>query len=143
MPGTFEEFQGLKYTGGDAWDSLRAYVRGVKSNHLSVLTGLEHYRAMMKNVRGNLVGLTTSDGIEIKGASYHYIDRTIGNEGAEMSRKGVAWEDAREALMNPIFTEQGAGTEYGQSVRYYGRNCMVTVDPNTGVLIQTNPIKRR
>ena len=93
----------------------------------------------------------TSGGITITGQSKHFIQRVIGT-GVDplklkedlrvISRSGVAIEDIKDALFAPENIGERIEKSNGMySVRYVGKNCWVSINPDTGVLIQTNPKK--
>lgn len=92
-----------------------------------------------------IVGQRTQDGTEIKGFVSHFVDRIIGQQAANDipmpgMRRGVAIEDALEALRNPVSVGQIQMSSNGlKSVTYKGRNCIIRVNPDTGMLIQCNP----
>ena len=92
-----------------------------------------------------IVGQRTQDGTEIKGFVSHFVDRIIGQQAANDipmpgMRRGVAIEDALEALRNPVSVGQIQMSSNGlKSVTYEGRNCIARVNPDTGMLIQCNP----
>ena len=137
VPDTFAKFQEMKYNGGEDWETFKAYSNAVIAGDISALTGLDHYKTVVEDVKTNLVGLTTSEGIKIKGFVYHYIDRTIGSY--EQSREGVSVLDARYALIKPVNVKNTVRASGKSSALYIGGNCAVTVNPDTGYLIQTNP----
>ena len=61
-----------------------------------------------------------------------------------MRRSGVELEDVEEALFAPISVSNVITRSDGlRSVVFWGSNCAVTVNPDTGQLIQTNPIGRK
>lgn len=73
------------------------------------------------------------------GKSNHYIARTIGS--ISQHRKGVGVSDALDALTNPQKVDEVKIDVKGKSQRFKGKKCYVTIDPDTGILIQTNPHK--
>ena len=107
--------------------------------------GYEQYQAVGEQIDEWLVGQRTQDGTEIKGFVSHFVDRIIGQQAANDipmpgMRRGVAIEDALEALRNPVSVGQIQISSNGlKSVTYEGRNCIARVNPDTGMLIQCNP----
>ena len=107
--------------------------------------GYEQYQAIGEQIDEQLVGQRTQDGTEIKGFVPHFVDRIIGQQAANDipmpgMRRGVAIEDALEALRNPVSVGQIQISSNGlKFVTYEGRNCIVRVNPDTGMLIQCNP----
>ena len=77
-----------------------------------------------------------SQGTKITEKSKHFINRVIGS--IEERRSGVTVDDVVETLKS---TDVRPGK--GESVRYFGENAIVTVNPTTGKLIQVNPRHRK
>ena len=114
----------------------RGYDRAVERGELSALTGFDHYMKVAENVERTLVGLKTSDGVEIKGYVTHFLDRTIGSY--EQQREGVNIKDSLNALTNPKDIKNtkraaGVGRQYITDV------CKVVLNPETCMLIQVSP----
>ena len=61
----------------------------------------------------------------------------------EQRRSGVEVKDVLDALKNPIDIEAPKHGPNGSSTKFKGEKCFVAVDPDTGVLIQTNPHSTR
>jgi len=58
-------------------------------------------------------------------------------------RSGVNIDDISDALFNPETVDVPKRRPSGEmSVRFIGKQCVVTINPNTGNLIQTNPRKK-
>ena len=115
------------------------YERAIAKGDLSSLTGQELYRAVAKDVETRIVGTQTWDGITITGYKTHFIDRVIGSY--EQRREGVAVEDALEALHDGKTSDKI--NKKGERSRVYStEKCRVSVNPDTGYLIQTTPQTR-
>ena len=85
------------------------------------------------------MGLTTSNGIKITGQSKHFIERVFGTNldpKTNRSRSGVEINDIKDALLNGSVRIRKSDPN---SIKFITDKCMVSVNPNTGVLIQTNP----
>ena len=136
----FEAFQEMKYSGTGEYDQFKAYVRGVKSGELSPLADFDLYKATSSEVDKKIVGLATSQGTKITGKSDHFTNRIIGS--IDQRRSGVSVDDVIDALKNPVTVTSRTG-ENLTSVRYVGKAATVTINPDTGNLIQTNPTHRR
>ena len=87
-----------------------------------------------------LFPLHTSQGTKISGKSDHFTNRIIGS--VDQRRSGVSVDDVIDALKNPVTVTSRTG-ENLTSVRYVGKAATVTINPDTGNLIQTNPTHRR
>lgn len=136
-PKTFKEFQTLKYS--DSWDMFKAYTRSIRSGELTPLTDFALYQSKSTEIDRVLVGQTTENGLKITGKSQHYIARTIGS--VSQRRNGVEPQDALDTLLHPIKVDTIKTNTNGRSQRFKGKNCYVTVNPDTGILIQANPHK--
>ncbi len=134
-PRSFQDFQNIKY-GGD-YDTFKAYSRSMKSGELTPLADFELYKNTSKQIDGSLVGIKTSEGVVITGKSDHFISRVIGS--VEQRRSGVEIEAIKDALQSPSKISKKESKK-GTSVLYTGKHIAVSVNPDTGILIQTNPV---
>lgn len=139
------------------------YERNVRDGWISPLSGFDNYKNLYGRVENEVVGLQTSNGIVIKSQSEHFLQRVIGTainpakvynglrtmtgtnpQGyRSLARSGVEIEDIVEALVfgyiyEPVISKKGL-----LSQKYRGKKCDVTVNPNTGNLIQCNPREKR
>ena len=139
-PKNLEEFQKMKYTEKERWEKFQAYAHSVKIGELTPLANFKLYEKTSKEVDDKLVGVKTLNGIEIKGKSNHFIARVIGS--AEQRRNGVEAEKVLKALTDKdtkIFTVSTRGSGKSQKFRNEKIGIEVTVNPETGIIIQTNP----
>lgn len=136
-PASLESFQALKRS--DDWQAFQSYAKSIKIGELTPLADFELYQSKSAEIDKVLVGQVAQNGLEITGKSKHYIARTIGS--VSQRRSGVETQDALDALLHPIKVDPIKTNANGRSQRFKGKNCYVTVDPNTGILIQTNPHK--
>lgn len=134
-PKSFAEYQKLRYS--TDWTAFKAYARAIESGELTALADFELFQSTSTEIDRVLVGITTSNGLQITGKSYHYIARTIGS--VEQRRNGVQISDVLLALTKPIKIDPVVVNANGRSQRFKGRNCYVTINPDTCVLIQVNP----
>lgn len=136
-PSSLENFQALKRS--DDWQAFQSYAKSIKIGELTPLADFKLYQSKSVEIDKVLVGQVTQNGLEITGKSKHYISRTIGS--VSQRRSGVETQDALDALLHPIKVDPIKTNTNGRSQRFKGKNCYVTVDPDTGILIQTNPHK--
>lgn len=134
-PKNFAEFQGIKYS--NDWKSFKAYARSVSSGELTALADFPLYKETGNKIDEKLVGKTTSNGIIITGKAEHFISRVIGS--IAQRRSGVEIDDVLQALQMPEEIRPIKVCENGRSQKFKGKKCYVTVNPDTGILIQTNP----
>ena len=146
IPLSLSEFQNLKYNDKENWLLLQKYKRSRSSGKLSAFSTFEDYKKYRKIIQDEIVGRTTKDGVVIKSQSDHFIERVLGTtekEGPQKNKKreGVEIEDVISALTDP---EKIIEKENGKRIsrKYIGENVEVTLNPDTGNLIQTNPKKR-
>lgn len=136
-PATFGKFQALKY--GDEWEAFKAYARAVKSGELTALADFKLYQSMSAEIDRVLVGLVMQNGLTVTGKSKHYIARTIGS--ISQRRNGVDVPEALDTLLHPVRIDPIKKDENGRSQRFVGQGAAVTINPDTGKLIQVNPLK--
>lgn len=61
----------------------------------------------------------------------------------ENPRQGVHIKDAKETLLKGAVGKTMTNTRGQKSVVYIGDKCNVTINPDTGMLIQTNPSRKK
>lgn len=137
---TLEEFTKIKYNGSE-WEAFKAYASAIKSGELSPLADFDLYKNISKQIDSELVGKITSNNITIKGKSNHFVARTIGS--VEQRRSGVTISETIDALLKPDSVDAIRELKNGRSQRFISDKVLVTVNPDTGKLIQVNPRKRR
>ena len=136
-PKSVAAFQKLKYS--DDWNEFKAYARSIESGELSALADFELYQNTSKQIDEVLVGKVTSNGLTITGKSNHTIARVIGS--MEQRRNGVRIDDVLDALtsgkseISPIREMKN-----GRSQKFRNAGVEVSVNPDTGNIIQVNPI---
>ena len=136
MPKTFDDFRNLKYNNTDEWSLLKDYKQSRSSNMISAFTSFGDYKSYKEKIETDIIGLTTVDGVEIKSQSKHFIERVFGtgeDPKTHKARNGVEIEDIKTALLN------GTTKHRKDCLRYFGDNCVVSVNKDNGNLIQTNP----
>jgi len=120
----------------------KSYKNSLEKGELSPLADFDLYKRISKQIDENLVGITTANGIKITGKAIHSIARVIGS--VEQRRNGVSIDDVLVALTSknseiyPIKTHNGV-----KSQKFKNNNVEVTINPDTGVIIQTNPAHSR
>lgn len=140
--GTLENFKQIKYNNKGVWADTkysyrlkRHYNKSIEKGDLSPLVDFDLYRDYDKIAHANLNGTKTVNDIEVKGHSFHFIDRVFGS--VEKKRNGVDIPDIKETLINP---ERNVIKD--KSIKIYGKNSIVSINQRTGQLIQVNPYKR-
>ncbi|MDF2486734.1 MAG: phage head morphosis protein family [Herbinix sp.] len=80
----------------------------------------------------DIIGAMSSNGTEITNISKHAVDRAI--------ERNVSAANTKEALLNPLKTGRIKISDNGlPSQKYIGEKATVSINPDTGVIIQVNP----
>lgn len=138
-PKSFTDFRELKYNDSNEWNLVKDYVKSRSNNMISIFTPYSQYKEYKNIIDTDIIGLTTSNGIKIKGQSKHFIERVFGTSkdpNTGRARDGVAINDIKDAILNGVVRTRKTDPN---SIKLVTDRCMVSINPNTGVLIQTNP----
>ena len=121
--------------------NYRNYEKSINVGELTPLADFELYKKISNEIDEKIVGITAS-GIKIKNKSNHFIARVIGS--VEQKRNGVEIEKIIDTLREPdeITNVEVRASGSTQRFKKYGM-AAVSVNPETGNLIQVNPIKER
>ncbi|MFQ7034546.1 MAG: hypothetical protein ACLRTQ_02035 [Candidatus Borkfalkia sp.] len=145
LPKTLAGYQELKYNDNENYRLLQGYILAQEKRDIYTLVSFEVYQKVSREIDELFVGKIFS-GIKIKGKVTHFIDRVIGqyqesNYPKKGWRQGVTYDDILQTLQSPIDKSEKITTEGKKSLSFYGERCKVTLNPETGILIQTNPLK--
>ena len=147
MPKHFADFQEMKYNNPEKWKLLRTYARSVDKGMISPLSGFKNYQKIYDEINEKVVGIKTSEGTAVTGQSKHFMERVIGtmrDPKTGRPRSGVTVEGIQKALENPMIARAIRTDSQGErSQKYIGEKATVSVDPDTGMLIQCNPTNER
>lgn len=145
------EYYEVKYNDIPRYELLQNYAADVKSGWISPLAGFGGYEALHNQIQSEIVGKRAINGILISGQSRHFIQRVVGtmidpqkfkNNLQIVRRSGVEITDIKDALFSESSVVNVTLRNNGKtSVKFIGENCMVTLNPETGILIQVNPKK--
>lgn len=151
-PETLAKFNQMRYNNSKEFQLMNNYIGSVKSGALSPLAGYDLYKEYHEKIEKELIGQKTSNGIEIKSQSVHLLERVFGtmsdsthldSDGNPVKRSGVSFEDMKDALLNgnyePIKETKDEKGDIKHSQLFYNDNCAVSVNPDTGNIIQCNP----
>ena len=133
-PQTFENFRNIKYS--EAWDDFQYYSNAIDAGDLSPLASFDLYQHKSNEIDQLLVGKVAANGIRITGKSKHCIVRLIGS--VSQRRSGVNTFDMLDTICNPLRIDPVTYNSNGKSQRFIGRNAVVTINPDTGSIIQVN-----
>lgn len=142
-PRSLANLQEMKYRNPAEWKQYKTYLRSIRSGELTPLTDFDLYKSISDEIDQKLIGITTSNGIKTTGKSDHFIARVIGS--VEQKRDGVKIDSVLKALTDKdatVFeTRKSPKGKTSQKFRFF--NVEVTINPDTGVLIQTNPHSKK
>lgn len=136
-----------KYNNTPATKLKEIYTQSVKDGWISALSGFDNYYKLYNEIQDSIVGKKAVNGLEIKSQSKHFMDRVIGTsidpkiyneDHKKVHRDGVSLKDIKDALFNGK-TRTVRETPKGKSQSFTGSNCRVSINPDTGTLIQCNP----
>lgn len=141
---TIAKYYEAKYNNTYEYRLLTGYNKAVEKGDIFSEVGFARYKSTADEVKQKIVGITTSDGVQIKGFATHFIDRIIGQTDTPQSglRQGVPADNALEALIHPsqIISETVKGDERRL---YIGDKANVVISVTDEKLIQTNPKHRK
>ena len=138
---TMKKLQNIK-DNGDMW-LLEGFRKAVDRGSVHVLVGIDTYISTAREIEKELIGLVTKDGVEIKHYTTHFVDRTIGQvaESHPKKRLGVPVLNSKYALLNS--EDYKANTVNGALRKTYRSDkSLVTVETESGTLIQVNPKRK-
>ena len=147
----FDKRYSLKYNNTPTKELRTMWARGVDEGWISSLVSFDTYSNAYTTLEKELVGERTKDGIVIREISEHFMQRLCGtSEDPEiykktlrkMKRSGVEAEDVIDALLKGesrpiVYDDLGRASKM-----YIGSNCKVTINPETGTLVQCNLRKK-
>lgn len=143
------KYYDVKYNDFARYKLLRRYANGVQIGWISPLAGFDNYERFYNRIQTELVGAKTSNGILITGQTEHFMQRVLGtmvdpdklkHEQKIIRRSGVDIDDLIHAVLHgtaqTVTTDKKTGK---RSQVFRSAQCAVSVNPDTGVLIQCNP----
>lgn len=145
-PKTLQDFQDLKYNDIKEWSTMKDYFKARTKGYISAFSSYGDYKAVKKELSNKIIGIKTADGLEIKSYSKHMVDRILGTSNDPKTgrpRSGTTVDGVLDALINPVTITETKARKLDKvaetSKKYIGRTTTVSVNPDTGNLIQCNP----
>lgn len=145
FPKSVEDFQKIKYNNHKEWDMMKGYYNVVNNGEISPLFGYNNFKKYHNDLEDRLIGLNTSDGIKIKGVSKHFTARAIGthdwanpNNSKEIMKR-LNHKHVPTDYIDECIKSGKKIIVRSESVVYRIDGCDVSVNNNTGNLIQCNP----
>ena len=133
----------------------KKYEEAKKEGYISALVTFKTYNQTAYKITKNIVNTSTKDGIMITGFTPHMIDRIIGNYKASNekinddsfavkfgivgTRKGVKFKYVVDCLKNGKSSGVKIDKKGKKSITYRTDKCQVSINPDTGELLQTTP----
>lgn len=149
---TLAKYYDIKYNDSPTYKLLKTYARDVETGWISPNADFGNYLKLYNRIQNEIVGTKTQNGIEITGQRKHFMQRVLGTmvdpkkykeDHRIIRRSGVSVDNIKNALFNPEKVDSVVVRADGKrSVRFIGEYCTVSVNVDTGELIQTNPRKR-
>lgn len=137
-PKSLAIFEKMQYNNPNEYELMKSYEKSVDNGMLSPLVGYEKYKEYHQRVETELIGLTTSNGVTVRSQSKHFLERVFGTisdpSHENHPRTGVELEMIVDALKNGSVRQHKNG-----SYVYKVSDCEVSLNPNTGNLIQVTP----
>ncbi len=144
-PKTIALFNQMRYNNSPEYQLMNKYMTSVKKGMLSPTTGYETYKKYHQRIQDEIVGMKTINGILITGKSDYFLERVFGtgkDPKTGLSRNGVEFDDIKDALFNgqvkPVRESKDKNGKIIKSQLFYNDNCAVSVNPETGLIIQCN-----
>ena len=147
---TLADYYEMKYNRPDEYNLLKQYAKDVKAGWISPLSGFENYKNLHGRIQSEIVGKTAANGTLITGQVPHFMQRVIGTMADPgktdsslhpIRRSGVDIQDIIDTVFTPDEIKPVVVSKSGKrSVKFAGKRCEVTINPDTGMLIQTNPV---
>lgn len=149
-PKNLAGYYDLKYNKDTKESRLyRGYVDAVNKGRISPLVGYDQFKKVDSDISKKLDGATTVTGVKIKGHTAHFVDRIIGTHAGvnmpaskdltkRLDHLSVSVDEALQALTEGEPGEIITGKNGQRSQRFTGDKCIVTFNPDTRELIQTN-----
>ena len=139
---TLAKYYEGKYHNSIKYQRLMGYSKAVEKADISPLVGFDTYQEYCESVQKNIIGQTTSTGVQLESFALHFIDRLIGqtSDPHPGKRLGVSIEDALDALINPVNVSDVRPLADGDKRQTFtGKKVDVTISITDKLLIQTNP----
>ena len=140
VPESLVKFQEMKYNDEEQFRLLNHYKFARDKGKISALASFELFKSMKTKVENLTIGQTAANGTVIKSVSLHFVDRLIGTIYEDNKHEGMSIKDMQHILFNGVPSTKLKYDKYGkpsQNIEIDGLG-IVTVNPNTGELIQCN-----
>lgn len=140
---TLAKYYDIKYNDTERYQLLRRYTQSVEAKKLSPLSGFGLYEEYYGRVQREIVGQKTRTGLEVTGQTHHFLERVFGTMRDPKNgekRDGVTLEDIKQAVTKGTPGKYQIDKDGKPSIVFIGERCKVSINPDTGELIQTNKL---
>ena len=139
---TLAEYYDVKYNDSARYELLESYIYSVANGRMSPMAHFDLYEEYHRRIQEEIVGKNVN-GIQIMGQTKHFLERVFGtmyDPKTGLPRSGVSIEGIRDCIENPVNILPVKEDETGRlSFTVEGNTAKVSINIDTGLLIQTNP----
>lgn len=142
---TVAKYYDAKYNNAEEYQLLSKYSYSVQHGNISPLAGFDNYISGYHRIEAELVGQKSINGLEVTGQSMHFMERVLGtikDPKTERPRDGVEVSDVISCVLNGTTRGIKYDTAGRPSLLFFSDKCAVSINPDTGELIQCNPFFR-
>ena len=139
---TLAKYYEAKYNNSPAYRMLHRYAQSVESGMLSPLSGIDLYCSLYERIQNEIVGKQAANGILIQSQSHRFMERVLGtikDPHTDKPRSGVEISDLIDCVFHGI-ARPTKMTNGSLSQLLCTDKCAVSINPETGILIQCNPL---
>lgn len=139
---TLAKYYNVKYNDSPRFELLRRYADSVDSGRMSPMARFDLYEEYYKRIQEEIVGKTVN-GITVSGQTAHFLERVFGtgrDPKTRLPRNGVSIGEIIDCLDHPVsFGKVKADDQGRRSFVVFGETAAVSINADTGLLVQTNP----
>lgn len=132
-----------KYNESPDYQLFARYSRSVQNGMISPLAGFDNYVKSYRRIQSELVGKETVNGIRITGQSIHFMERVLGTKEDPKNkrpRSGVEVDEIVACVTVGKLRRVKKDSEGRMSQLFYSESCAVSINPESGILVQCNPL---
>lgn len=146
-PKTLAKYYDMKYNNKKQYELLQDYSKAVDKGIIPALTTLSNYNNIIDEISEKLIGTQLENNVKITGYKKHFLERIIGtfkdDKKGGKPQSGVSVDNILEALLNGestnIVYKKSSNGVIKPSKVYFTDKCHVSINPETGKLIQCTP----
>ncbi|MBQ4087006.1 MAG: phage minor capsid protein [Clostridia bacterium] len=140
MPKSLDKYYKLQYNNPPAFARFEKYLLLLDKKEMSPLITFEQFEKVALSVEKELFGIVTPNGVEVKGYTAHAIGRILGHSALDKdyNRSGVTISEMRGCLNKGAIGKFQTDKDGRPSQAYHGKGITVTVNPDTGEIVQVN-----